>query len=400
MKKILDILLKIILWILSIFFILWGLISLSDSTDYFSNLLIIFGGIWLIPVVISKLHTKIKDRVTIKKSKFILWYSISIFIILFIWFAVSWNNTQVDKGINNELIIELENESEAGEVIEENNQEVILEEEQQSDIRIESSQKVSSIPLYTVSKVIDWDTVYMMKNGEELRLRLIWIDTPENTTLRYWYTECYWEESADYLKKLLSTQEIEIEYDDTQGETDKYGRHLVYVFHDGVNVNNHMIRQGYGFEYTYNTKYKYSDLFKKSEIDAKSEGVWLWSKDTCSGNRVSEIKESTEISKSVDDSIIVWDNVSVKKIFTPIEESESRELIIKMEDIEDKIVEEVPVVECLIKGNISSSEEKIYHYPWCQSYKQTKISPSKWEKWFCSEEEAKNAGWRVAGNCY
>jgi len=29
-----------------------------------------------------------------------------------------------------------------------------------------------------------------------------------------------------------------------------------------------------------------------------------------------------------------------------------------------------------------------------QSYKQTKIDESKGEEWFCSEDEAKSAGWR------
>jgi len=34
-----------------------------------------------------------------------------------------------------------------------------------------------------------------------------------------------------------------------------------------------------------------------------------------------------------------------------------------------------------------------------QSYKQTKIDESKGEEWFCSEDEAKSAGWRKALNC-
>lgn len=49
-----------------------------------------------------------------------------------------------------------------------------------------------------------------------------------------------------------------------------------------------------------------------------------------------------------------------------------------------------------IKGNISSSGEKIYHVEGQANYKQVKIDESKGEKWFCSEEEAKAAGWRKA----
>ena len=48
---------------------------------------------------------------------------------------------------------------------------------------------------------------------------------------------------------------------------------------------------------------------------------------------------------------------------------------------------------CMIKGNISSSG-KIYHTPSSPWYKRTKINTGKGERWFCSEEEAKAAGWR------
>jgi endonuclease YncB( thermonuclease family) len=48
---------------------------------------------------------------------------------------------------------------------------------------------------------------------------------------------------------------------------------------------------------------------------------------------------------------------------------------------------------CLIKGNISSSG-KVYHVPGGRYYAQTIIDESKGERWFCSEEEAVEAGWR------
>lgn len=49
---------------------------------------------------------------------------------------------------------------------------------------------------------------------------------------------------------------------------------------------------------------------------------------------------------------------------------------------------------CDIKGNISSSGEKIYHVPGGAFYNQTKISPSKGERWFCTGAEAMANGWR------
>lgn len=51
--------------------------------------------------------------------------------------------------------------------------------------------------------------------------------------------------------------------------------------------------------------------------------------------------------------------------------------------------------DCLIKGNISSTGERIYHMPWSPAYSRTKINTSNGERWFCSEEEAREAGWRA-----
>ncbi len=49
---------------------------------------------------------------------------------------------------------------------------------------------------------------------------------------------------------------------------------------------------------------------------------------------------------------------------------------------------------CNIKGNISAKGECIYHVPGQKFYSQTKISAGKGERWFCSEAEALQAGWR------
>ena len=52
---------------------------------------------------------------------------------------------------------------------------------------------------------------------------------------------------------------------------------------------------------------------------------------------------------------------------------------------------------CKIKGNISNSG-KIYHTPTSKWYNKTKINTSKGERWFCTEAEARAAGWRAPKN--
>ena len=49
---------------------------------------------------------------------------------------------------------------------------------------------------------------------------------------------------------------------------------------------------------------------------------------------------------------------------------------------------------CRIKGNVSRSGERIYHVPGQEHYAATRISPGKGERWFCSEADARAAGWR------
>jgi endonuclease YncB( thermonuclease family) len=59
-------------------------------------------------------------------------------------------------------------------------------------------------------------------------------------------------------------------------------------------------------------------------------------------------------------------------------------------------VAEKPLVtqSCAIKGNVSSGGERIYHVPGGDYYDRTQIDTAKGERWFCSEREARAAGWR------
>lgn len=211
----------------------------------------------------------------------------------------------------------------------------------------------SSEIIIQVLEVIDGDTFTFKHEGKIEKVRMIGIDSPENSSLRLWYSESFSQEATNFLKEKIEWEEVVFEYDDSQWKYDDYGRHLVYVFLWSENINNTMILNGYAKEYTYDKKYKYSDLFKESETRAQEKNLWLWDE--------------------------------------KVEE--------KNEEIKSNFMEDVQAWECNIKWNINSKGDRIYHYPGCPSYNRTKISPSKWEKYFCSQEEARNAGWRVAWNC-
>lgn len=54
--------------------------------------------------------------------------------------------------------------------------------------------------------------------------------------------------------------------------------------------------------------------------------------------------------------------------------------------------------DCRIKGNVSiNSGELIYHVPGQLHYDETTIRPEYGERWFCSEADARAAGWRKSG---
>ena len=152
-------------------------------------------------------------------------------------------------------------------------------------------QTALKLDTYTFLKVIDWDTLKVKNNNEEINIRMIGLDAPEKSTTRYWYTECFWNEATNHLNEILSwITTIQVEQDPTQWETDKYWRLLWYVFLSWNNINQKMIEDGYWFEYTYNLPYKYQKEFKKAEKSARLNKLWLWDKNTCNWER-REIKD-------------------------------------------------------------------------------------------------------------
>lgn len=141
---------------------------------------------------------------------------------------------------------------------------------------------------YPFLSVVDGDTIKILYEGEETSVRLIWVDTPEKYSTRYGYAECFGEEASTYLNNLLvGVNEVQIEFDDTQGTYDKYWRLLWYLFVNGENYNQKIIEDGYAREYTYKTPYHYQSIFKEAQKNAESWNRWLWNIQTCNGERKS-----------------------------------------------------------------------------------------------------------------
>jgi len=156
----------------------------------------------------------------------------------------------------------------------------------------------SQYTYYSVISVVDGDTIKINLDGTTETLRLIGIDTPEILDPRK-SVQCFGKEASNKAKELLSNKKVRIEKDSTQGDRDKYGRLLVYVWRDdGLFYNDHMIKTGYAHEYTYNLPYKYQVQFKASEKYARENQLGLWSPTTCNGDTTQSASSSTSNSSS------------------------------------------------------------------------------------------------------
>lgn len=182
----------------------------------------------------------------------------------------------------------------------------------------------------TVKRVVDGDT-FELENGE--KVRMIGMDTPETVKPNH-PVEPYGKEASNFTKELLTGQNVTLKFD--VEPYDKYKRLLAYVYlSDGTFVNEKLVRDGYARIMTIPPNVAKADLFLEAEREAREQNRGLWG-------------------------------------------------------LQDENKAEQPPEGKLIKGNINSKGDKIYHVPGSSSYEQTNA-----EMWFATEEEAQAAGFRA-----
>ena len=126
-----------------------------------------------------------------------------------------------------------------------------------------------------VTRVVDGDTLVVSIAGEEERVRLIGVDTPE-TVHPQKPVEYFGKEASVFTKLMAEGRTVRLEGDPQNFDRDKYRRLLRYVYlPDGRLLNAEIIRQGYGFAYT---RFPFSKMeeFRVLERDAREAGRGLW----------------------------------------------------------------------------------------------------------------------------
>lgn len=205
----------------------------------------------------------------------------------------------------------------------------------------------ASAVLVAVAGIVDGDTIKVHLRGTTERVRVIGIDTPELGS-----RECYAQQAASRMQSLIQSKKVRLAADPTQDDRDRYGRLLRHVYlADGRSVAQVLIGGGFGREYTYDRAYAGRVGYLNAQSAARSARLGIWG------------------------SACVAPAAPVPVAPAPPKPPAASGA-------------------CVIKGNISSEGEKIYHVPGGAFYDETQISISKGERWFCSESEALNAGWR------
>jgi len=149
---------------------------------------------------------------------------------------------------------------------------------------------------------------------------------------------CFGEEAKSALSKKILNKSVILK----ELKTDRYGRVMAMTYVDGINVNEFMIKNGFAIHLWDNTK------------EIKILGV---ANDFARDNRLG--------------------------IFSP-----------------ECYQTEPPNPKCNIKGSINpATKEKTYTFPGCDRYALTVIEKYKGEDWYCSEFQARTAGYLKSKNC-
>lgn len=144
-----------------------------------------------------------------------------------------------------------------------------------------------------LDKCIDGDTARFIYNNKSIKARMLAINTPEVDN-----NEEYSLEAKEYTcNRLKQAHKITLEYDSNSDKTDKYDRHLVWVWIDDSLLQKELVSVGYAkVDYLYND-YKYTEEIQRAQDEAKINKIGLWNKDEksiASNNNFSNGKNESE----------------------------------------------------------------------------------------------------------
>ena len=204
--------------------------------------------------------------------------------------------------------------------------------------------------------VIDGDTLDIAGD----RIRLHGIDAPESrqTCARGEREVRCGRAATAALRRLIDNELVSCH----ERDVDRYGRTVAVCLNaEGQDVGAELVRQGWALAYR-----QFSDDYVGQEGEARDTGLGMWRGEF----------------------VAPWDwRRGDRLVNAPA---------VRQVEPTKRPANDNAAGQCLIKGNISSRGERIYHVPGGAYYSRTKISPAKGERFFCSEADAEAAGWRAS----
>jgi len=184
----------------------------------------------------------------------------------------------------------------------------------------------------------------------DTRIRLFGVDAVEGRqsctrNARQWACG---EEAARKLRSLIGDRSIACK----QRDVDDYGRIVAVCRAGNIDLAAEMARSGFATAYR---RYSNDYVDEESEARAARRGIWAGEFTAPESYRGEQRDAAREPS-------------------TPRQQP--------------------PRDGCSIKGNVNGNGERIYHTAASASYGETEIDDRKGERWFCTEAEARAAGWR------
>lgn len=128
---------------------------------------------------------------------------------------------------------------------------------------------LSSSPVYAwtgkVVAVTDGDTIKVLQDGNQKKVRLYGVDTPEKK-------QAFGQKAKDFTASLVAGKMVAVEPVDQ----DRYGRTVGLVTVDGLSLNEELVKKGFAWVYRQYCKRGECSEWLVFESQAKAAKIGLW----------------------------------------------------------------------------------------------------------------------------
>jgi endonuclease YncB( thermonuclease family) len=230
----------------------------------------------------------------------------------------------------------------------------------------------------SVVQVTDGDTIKVRLSSGVINVRLGSIDAPE-------LDQPGGAEATAALAQRLDGRRVELEVE----SQDRYERLVAFVYLGGEKLNAWLVQQGHAWAYR---QYTSDPRYCVWEADARLYRRGLWSAPAGSQKAPWEWRRSQDEGRQ-GFAFTDYQRETVANCVKSMRDGKHRADANILVTVPDAAIA-AATGDCRIKGNISE-RGRIYHVPGSEWYDRTQIDTSQGERWFCTEAEAKAAGWRA-----